>query len=147
MVKPKVPTTDKIAAKWSSVTQNRSSDYLEGVTNPKKDWATGAAAAAANFKAAVSAANIDLRFKGGVTRAGTQKWQEKAKTLGSARFAQGVAAAQGAFAAGFDPYAATIAAVEMPDRKPRGSVENYQRVQLIGTALFNKRMAIKTAGG
>lgn len=144
--KPKVATTDAIASKWSNVTAQRTTDYLAGVSAPKKDWATGAAASAANYKAAVSAANIDKKFSGGVTRAGTQKWQSKAKTLGADRFGPGVQAAKADYQAGVDPYLAVIAGTELTDRKPRGDPGNYQRVQQIGSALFAKRVAMKTAG-
>jgi hypothetical protein len=146
MVKAKVPTTDSAAKKWASVTSSRTSDYLAGVTNPKKDWATGAAGAAASYKAAVASANIDKKFSGGVQKAGTQKWQNKAKTLGADRFGPGVNAAQNDYQSGVDPYLAVIAGTDLPDRKPRGDPGNYARVQAIGSALFAKRVAMKTAG-
>ena len=147
MVKPTVPTATAAALKWATITAGRASDYQAGVKAPKADWATNAAAAAPNFKAAVSAANIQQKFAGGVKKAGTQKWQTKASTLGADRFGPGVTAAQPDYAAGEDPMLATIAGVDMSDRKPRGDQANYQRVAQIGTALTAKRLAIKTAGG
>ena len=147
MVKPTVPTAAATATKWATITPTRSSNYVAGVKAPKTDWATAAAAAAANFKAAVSSANIQQKFAGGVKAAGTQKWQNKAATLGGDRFGPGVQAAQGDYQAGEDPYLQTIAGVDMSDRKPRGDPANYQRVQQIGSALTAKRIAMKTAGG
>ena len=146
MVKAKIASTDVIAKKWLTVTPQRTDDYLAGVTAPKRDWATGAAAAAGAYKAAVSSANIDKKFAGGIQRAGTQKWQNKAKTLGKDRFGAGVQAAGADYQAGFDPYNAVIAGVDMSDRKPRGDPGNYDRVKQIGSALFAKRVALKTAG-
>jgi hypothetical protein len=146
MVKPKIATTDVIAKKWLTVTPGRATDYEAGVLAPKRDWETNAVAATSSYKAAVTAANIDAKFKGGVKKAGTAKWQNKAKTLGKDRFGPGVSAAGPDFTAGFDPYRAVIEGVEMSDRKPRGDAANYNRVRQIGDALFAKRVALKTAG-
>jgi|SRR5208337_1601889 len=146
MVKPTVPTAAAAANTWATITPTRAANYVAGVKAPKTDWATAAAAAAPNFKAAVSAANIQAKFAGGVKAAGTQKWQNKAATLGGDRFGPGVQAAQSDYQAGEDPYLAVIAGVDMSDRKPRGDPSNYQRVQQIGAALTAKRIAMKTAG-
>ncbi|GAH58623.1 unnamed protein product, partial [marine sediment metagenome] len=42
---------------------------------------------------------------------------------------------------------ATIAAITLSPRKPRGDPANYMRVQEIGKALNAKRLALLGAGG
>jgi len=71
MVKPKIASADKIAAKWGSITPGRAADYEAGVRDPKADWETNTVAAAPNYKMAVSAPDIQKRFSGGAKRAGT----------------------------------------------------------------------------
>jgi hypothetical protein len=146
MVKPKIASTDKIAAKWGSVTPSRASDYEAGVKDPKADWETNTVAAAANYKAAVSSGDIQRRFTGGAKKAGTGKWQKKATTLGKDRFGPGVQAAVPDFQAGFEPFNSVIAGVDMSDRKPRGDPANYDRSKQVGAALTAKRIALRTAG-
>jgi len=145
MVKPTVPTAAAAAQTWATITPTRSAQYVAGVKAPKTDWANATAAAAPNYKAAISAANIQQKFAGGVKQAGTSKWQTKAATLGGDRFGPGVQAAQSDYQAGEDPYLATIAGVDMSDRQPRGNPANIQRVAQIDAALTAKRQAMKTA--
>lgn len=146
MAKAKIASTETIAKKWANVTPGRASDYEAGVNNPKRDWEAGAIGASANYKAAVSSGDIQKKFTGGIRKAGTAKWKNKAITLGKDRFGPGVQAAAADYQAGFDPYAAVIAGVELSDRKPRGDPANYERSKQIGAALFAKRVALKTAG-
>ncbi len=56
-----------------------------------RDWIFnhGKAAAAQAYKSAVSAANIEKMFSGGVKKAGADKYANKAGTLGAQRFGQG----------------------------------------------------------
>lgn len=147
MGKAKIGSVDDIAAKFGEVTPGRAPYYASGVENPLEDWETQTAAAMGAFKAAVSAADIGKRFAGGVRKAGTSKWKRKAIEVGVDRYGPGVMASVQDFKDGFEPYAAVIAATEMPDRKPRGDPGNYKRAEAIGTALFKKRLALIGAGG
>jgi hypothetical protein len=94
-----------------------------------------------NFVAGISSGNIGAKFAGGVRNAGNDKFQRGVKDKGVNRFSQGVTAGKGDYSAGMAPVLQTIGSVQMSDRQPRGSAANYQRVQQIGDALHNKRLA------
>ena len=146
MPRAKAPAASEIAEKWANVTPGRASYYEAGVTSPEEDWEKNAAAQASTYKAAVQAADIDKRFSGGVHKAGTAKWQRKAKDVGVGRFGTGVSAAQGDMSTGVEPYVAVINATELASRKPRGDPGNLERVKAIATALHTKRLALIGAG-
>jgi len=147
MAKPKIASAADIAAKWKEVTPGRSSYYESGAVGAGSDWEANAAAAAAAFKAAISAADIEQRFRGGIKRAGAAKYDRKVRDVGVGRFGPGVLAAAPDFQAGFEPYVSVIAATELPARKPRGDPGNIDRVRAISTALNKKRLALIGAGG
>jgi len=147
MVKAKIGSIEEITKKFIEVTPGRAPYYESGIEDPKEDWETNTVLASSAYKAAVTAVDIAKRFTGGVKKAGTAKWQRKARELGVDRFGPGVIAAEGDFKTGFDPFVAVIAATEMSARKPRGDPANYKRVEEIGTALFKKRLALIGAGG
>ena len=134
------------ATKWKDKASAAQSYYEAGIKAPKVDWATATVAAAANYRAGVSAGDIDRRFSGGVRKAGTAKWQRKAIDL-SGRFSQGVGVAQSDYQAAVEPFFSTIAALSLPARQPRGAAANYERTRVVGTALNQKRIASKVAGG
>ncbi|MEM2175118.1 MAG: hypothetical protein QXI58_05820 [Candidatus Micrarchaeia archaeon] len=137
---------DTIAKKWVDVTPGRAAYYEAGVRNPLEDWASEAIKAAPVYKAAVQVANIDKLYAGGVKMAGTPKWQKKATELGVPRFGPGVSAALDDYKNGFGPYHATLAALEIPERGPRGSDANWEISKKVGKALAAKRIALKAAG-
>lgn len=143
-----VPTKNaaEAASKWKDKAGAAQSYYESGIRAPKVDWATATVAAAANYKAGVSAGDIDRRFSGGARKAGTAKWQRKATEL-AARFSQGVGVAQADYQSAVEPYLSTIAALTLPTRQPRGSAANYERSRVVGNALNQKRIASKVAGG
>jgi hypothetical protein len=141
-----VRSSADIAAKWARVTPGRQSDYEAGVRSPTRDWATESKAAQGTYQSAVQAAGIGGRFGAGVAKATTAKWQKKATELGVSRFGPGVQAAQGDMAAGFEPYASTIAGTTLPSRKPRGDPGNLQRVSDMAAALHKKRLSLLGAG-
>ena len=141
-VKPLADVVDK----WVDVTPGRSAYYEKGASVAGSDWEKGATDAAAAYKLAVTAANIDAMFKGGVKRAGAGKYERKVKDVGVARFGPGVTAAKTDFSDGVGPMLDTIAGVTLDARQPRGSAANYKRVQDIGTALHKKRLALRAAG-
>jgi len=147
MAKPKIRSIDEITKKYIEVTPGRAPFYESGVTDPLEDWEVQTVAAAAVFKAAVTAPDIGKRFAGGAKRVGTAKWKRKAIEVGVDRYGPGVLAAEADFKTGFEPFVSVIAATEIPERKPRGDPANYKRVEAIGTALFKKRLALIGAGG
>lgn len=142
----KIRDVGSAARKWGEVTPGRSSYYDAGVSAPTKDWAAETVAAAASFKAAVQAGDIDRRFTGGVKRAGTAKWQRKAKDVGVGRFGPGVSAAVADYQTNVAPFFDEISRVTLPPRQPRGSDANIERVRAVAKALAAKRIALKTAG-
>ncbi|MBA7651236.1 hypothetical protein ES703_59053 [subsurface metagenome] len=144
MIKVK-PAAD-VAKKWSEVTPGRAAYYESEATVAGADWEKGATAAAKAFKSAISAANIEALFTGGVKRAGAAKYERKVKDVGVARFGPGITAAVDDFKDNVAPFLDEIAKIVLPARAPRGSEANYARVREIGVALNKKRLALRAAG-
>ena len=142
----KVKSAADAAKKWSDVTPGRAAYYEMGVAGAGQDWQNNTVAAAPAYKAAVSAANIDKMFSGGVKKAGAEKFQRKASGVGKDRFGSGVTAAVGDYQAGVDPMLQTIAALTLTPRQPRGNESNLTRVREVATALTKKRLALRVAG-
>lgn len=136
-----IRSTSEIADKFAQVTPGRSGEYARGVANPIRDWATETRAAEEAYKAAVIKAANEGRFGKGVAKAGTAKWQERATTVGPARFAEGVRDAGPAYAEGFGPFRDTIANLTLPPRGPTGDPRNIDRVKVIAEALHKKKLA------
>lgn len=129
-----------ITDKWTRVTPGRTEDYKLGVQNPKRDWATEAAAATENWKAGIDKAASQGLFKKGVDQAGSKKWQQKALAKGPGRFSEGVYLAGPDYQKGFEPYRNAIAAVDIGPRFPRRDPRNLERVKRVVDAL----VAVKT---
>lgn len=136
---PAIRPIDKIAEKWATVTPQRSTQYADGVKNPKKDWATEATAAEERYKAGVTQAANEGRYGKGVSKSGTKKWQEMASKKGPSRFAEGVMVAKPDYLKGFSPYAEEIAKTELPPRGPKGDPANINRVATIASVLHKKK--------
>jgi len=141
-----IRAVDVIAKKWATVTPQRAPQYEEGVRNPTKDYAQGAIAANDAWKQGVQQAISGDRFKSGVARAGTAKWQDRAIKLGVARFGPGVQVAEADYQAGFAPYREAIAGVQLPPRGPRRSPQNLQRVTVMVQALSARKEAMLKGG-
>jgi hypothetical protein len=142
----KVKSAADVAAKWGEVTPGRSSYYQKGITGAGADWEKNTAAAAGNYKASVSAGNIDKVFSGGVKKAGGAKFERKALEVGVGRFGGGVSAAVSDYQSGIAPMLETIAGLTLTTRQPRGSAANLQRVAEIANALAKKRLSLRAAG-
>lgn len=143
----KVRSASEIAQKYASVTPGRQSYYEAGTEGAGDDWARNTQAAAANYKAAVSAGDIDKRFSGGVRRAGGAKYERKVKAVGGSRYSSGVTAGVEDYQAGIEPYLQVLSGLTLPPRSPRGSDANDARFVMVRKALAAKRIALKTAGG
>jgi len=134
-----IKDTAAIAEKWARVTPGRTSEYQQGVQQPRTSWSTAAANAEERYKTGVTEAAAQGRFGRGVKAAGDSAWQSAALAKGPARFAEGVAIAQPDFAAGFGPYADTIRSTQLPPRFARGDPRNIKRVEVVAMALRKKK--------
>lgn len=126
---------DVIAAKWATVTPQRSGDYEAGVNNPKSSWQANTLASADAWKAGIQQAIQQGSFSKGVNRAGNAGWQDGAVNKGVPRWGQGVALAQEKYQAGFAPYADAIRRTTLPPRYARRDPRNLERVKAIVDAL------------
>jgi len=137
---PKIRSLAEIQEKWVRVTPGRQADYEAGVKSPKEDWATQAAAAEDRYVEGVTQAAQEGRYGRGIKKAGTEKWQRKAVEVGVARWGPGVRAAASDYAEGFAPYREVIERTTLPPRFPAGDPRNYERVQVLGQALHEKKV-------
>ena len=137
----KTKGADRSAAKWNTNTTNATESYIDGVQNPRADWATATKAAESNWKAGTTKAAADGSFGKGVQRAGTSKQQNNALSKGAQRFAQGVAVAQTDYAEGVAPYLDVLERTTLPPRGPKGDPNNIKRVSTVTTALHAAKNA------
>jgi len=145
MPKVEVPPLDQIVTKWVEEAPKRAPYYERKTPAAGDKWESNAVAAAGTYKTAVTAVDIDKRFKGGIKRVGSEKFVRKVKAVGVARYGPGIEAAKDDFSSGFAPFAEELARIEIPERKPRGDPANYARVKAIGDPLHKKRLAILAA--
>ena len=131
--------------KWVSRAGGAATEMATNAAANAEKWARETQAAASNFRAAISAANIEARFRRGVQKAGAEKFRRKVTAVAQNRFTEGVAAGEADWESGFQPYHATISGVTLGPRRPRGDAGNYTRVKQIGDALNAKRLALLAA--
>jgi len=131
---------DRITDSWKRRSAASTPDYEAGIRDPKADWATETAAAEKNYNNGVQAAMSRGAFGKGVKTAGTSKWQKMALEKGTARWAQGIAMAEGAYVEGFTPYANVIANTKLPPRGPKGDPKNIERVRVMADALHKEKI-------
>jgi len=141
-----VPSAENVSKKWGDVTPGRSTYYEANTPAAAGKWEANATKASTTFQAAVSAADMVKKFAGGIKKAGAAKFSRKVTAVGVGRFGPGVSAAVDDMRSGVDPFLATLAAIEVPDRGPRGSPANYGIVQKVGDPLHAKRLALLGAG-
>lgn len=137
---PKVRTLQQIGEKWTRVTPGRQADYEAGVKAPKEDWAANTMAAEASYRDGVTQAAQEGRFGRGVRAAGTDKWSRKTIEVGVGRWGTGVRAGAQDYQDGFAPFRDTIERTTLPPRFPSGDPRNYERGQVLGTALHDKKV-------
>lgn len=135
----KVPDIGRVASKWAERAGNAQGAYIDGVQNPKEDWAQATSRAAETYKTAVTKAANEGRFQRGVVKAGTQKQMQASMQKGSQRFTEGVAIAQPEYTNAMGPVLQTIAAVQLPPRGPKGDPKNLDRVKAIDAALHQAK--------
>jgi len=139
-----IRTVDQIAAKWATVTPQRSSDYEAGVRAPIRNWQTATVAANDAWKGGIQAAIAGNLFTKGVNKVGVAGWQEGAVAKGVSRWGPGVQLAQDKYQTGFAPYREAIARVTLPARYARRDPRNMERVRAVVDALIKAKT---TAGG
>jgi len=143
----KVKGIDASAEKWRENAGRSAEAFAREAEAGAEAWARNTGAAADTFHQAVTAAGIKERFRRGVARAGAAKFARKIRDVARDRFAPGVAAAEGDYKLGAEPYLQTIAGLTLSGRKPRGDPANYRRVEEVGRALNAKRLALLGGGG
>ncbi len=143
----KVKEVGASTTKWSENASRAAAEFATNAEAAAEVWAGNTQRAADTFHQAITAPNMKERFRRGVARAGAAKFARKIREVGRDRFGPGVAAATTDYTAGVEPYFATIAAITLSPRKPRGDPANYRRVEEIGKALNAKRLALLGAGG
>jgi hypothetical protein len=139
MPTPTVPPIGLVASKWRRRVEGASEDFKTGVQQKGGRWQQATDAASGSFKTAISAGDIEARYKNGVQKAGQAKYLRRATTVGPDRYAQAAPIAEADFSSGVQPFLQAIASVDLPARGPRGSAQNYNRVKPIGDALARLR--------
>ncbi len=130
-----IRSVDEIAAKWGTVTPQRSGDFKRGVENPKASWKAGALAANDAWKEGTTKAIAENRFQKGVGSSSDEEWQKATLEKGVNRWGQGVQLAQDKFARGFAPYQAALASLTLPPRFARRDPRNLERVRAVAEAM------------
>jgi len=136
----KIKPLDQTRDKWVRRAGSASNEYAEGVKNPRADWATATKAAEKSYEAGVQAGIQRKAFSKGVTKTGTEGWQNAAVEKGPARYQQGVAVSSQAYEEGFAPYRQVIANLNLPQRLPKGDPGNINRVSAVAKALHDEKI-------
>jgi len=143
----KVKAIEASTDKWSE-NAGRSAEAFAAEAEASADlWQRNTVAARDNYGMAISAAGIKDRFAKGVAKAGAAKFAREIRDVARDRFAPGVAAAAVDYKAGVEPFFATLSALTLSSRKPRGDPANYKRVEEVGKALNAKRLALLGVSG
>jgi hypothetical protein len=142
----KVPSPQQVAKKWATVTPARVADYIAGTSDPTVDWEGPTIQAKEAYEAGVQEAIALGSREAGVAHAGTKKWRDKTTTKGARNWAPGVRAAQGAMQAGIAAPLSVLDGLEVNDRGPVSSDQNYERVRQIGQALHDDKLRRKGGG-
>jgi len=121
--------------KWARRASVATSDYLNGVKNPRRGWSQAAQGAAASYQTGVTQAAQEGRYAKGVAAAGDEAWQQGATTKGPGRYTEGVAIAQPKWEQGFAPFQQAISSLQLPARGPRRSPQNLARVAAVVNAM------------
>lgn len=143
----KVKPLDASTEKWLDNASRAADRFASEAEASAELWARNTGAAADTFSQAISAPGIKERFRRGVARAGAAKFARKIRDVARDRFAPGVSFASVDYKAGAEPFFATLAAITLDPRKPKGDPANYKRVEQVGKALNAKRLALLGAGG
>jgi len=136
----KIKALADIATKWTRVTPGRTQDFREGISAPRKDWASQTSAAEGAYTEGVTKAASEGRFGKGVKARGTAGWQEKTLTKGVNRWGEGVRGATQDFQNGFAPFHKVVESTTLPPRGAKGDPRNIDRVAAIANALHSRKV-------
>jgi len=124
-----MPIKFKSIATYSDKYRRRASvagpDYLAGIQNPKRPYASSAIAGEANFATAMTQVIAAKSRAAGIQKAGDAKWLEGGTLKGQVRFGPGVDAGAKYYEANLAPIQQTVSAVSLPVRGPKGSEVNF----------------------
>ncbi len=127
----KIKPIDQIVNRWVAGVKGASAAYQFGVQNPQRDWADATAAASSLWFQGVQAAHATGKFEGKVRAAGTSRWKNRTLTKGVQMWPVAVAAAEGEYRVGFQPFRDAIAAGTLPPRYAKRDPRNMARVDAI----------------
>jgi hypothetical protein len=127
--------------RWVDHASRATEDYVQGVSNPRVDWATATKNAESTYEQGITDAISKKRFGKGVLRVGSASQIAGAVGKGQQRYAGGITEAQGKYASRVQPYLDVIANTTLPPRGPKGDPRNLDRVKAITTALRNKKLS------
>ncbi len=131
----KVRSASDAAAKFATRAAAAAPDYKTGIAGSGQAWQQNTASATDNYVQGVQQAISRGAFQKGVNKSGGAYFEQRATTLGAARFADGVRAGQSNYAEGVQPYLDVLSKVNLTPRGPKGDPRNYQRAQEVATAL------------
>lgn len=133
-----VPTPQQAGQKYAQVTPTRQQYYQSGVQGAANQWQAGVDGAENTWGQGVQAAIAAHRYSTGVSGRG-QVYANRASTIGTPRWAQGVAAAEPAYEQAVARFFQILSGLNLPPRGPVGSPQNLQRVQMVDDALHAAR--------
>jgi len=141
-----VVSVSEAADVWRERAAAAAARYQAKAGQAGQRWEAGATRAAPNFRAAVTASDIERRYAGGVRKAGAGRYQQGVQEKGASRFPQGVQVSADRYSEAISPYLQTLQGLTLPQRKPRGDPGNIERVRLIAQALHQRRLQLIGAG-
>lgn len=137
-IKPIATITQKYVSRASGAGQA----YVDGINNPKQDWAQSTAGSAQAWAAGVQSAITDGRFVNGVNAAGDAKWSSQSINVGASRYPGGITSGQQRYQQGIQPFLQALANLNLPPRGPKGDPSNINRVTAVNTALRNLKLQL-----
>lgn len=128
------------AAKFVARGSTAGPEYARGVAGAGDKWQRNTTSAEANYEEGVQQAVARKAFGKGVAKAGAAKYEARATTVGQNRFGPGIREAQSAWQEGFAPFHATIGALTLSPRRPKGDPGNIDRVREVTEALRARKV-------
>jgi hypothetical protein len=129
--------------RWKTRASAASSTYVEGVQNPRNDWAIQTAGAKIAYSAGITKAISSNSFEKGVRKAGSAKQIRGVVEKGATRYAQGVMVGDANYEAGMSPYIQAIEATTLPPRGAKGDPANLERVRKMNEAMMKKKKELR----
>ena len=143
----KIKPIDQIVSRWVQGVRGAGPAYQFGVSNPQRDWADATIAGASAWFQGLQAAHAAGRFEGGVRRATSTKWKNRTLTKGVQMWPVAVAAAEGDYRVGFQPFREAIASGTLPPRYATRDPRNLERVAEIDRIMMRTADARGGGGG